>query len=89
MIGFTFDDVGCEVFKARGSVAVGMVIEYSEVEPISTQLKHCVNSSNYSMMSSYYLIPFVGFQDKVVGKVHMVDLGFWIGCIVGKEGRAL
>ena len=62
-----------------------MVEDYSEVGLISTQWMHCVNSSNHFLMPSLSLIPFVGVPDKVLEKVHILDLSFWVGCIVGNE----
>ena len=51
------DVVDCErVSKACGSIAVVMVEKYSEVDHISTQWMHCVNSANHSMMPSLSLI---------------------------------
>ena len=40
-------------------------------------------------MPSLSLIPFVGFTNKVLGKVHIIDLSFKIGCAIGKEGYDL
>ena len=87
LVGIMGDVVDCEkVFETLGSFAVFVVEEYSEVELISTQWMHCVNPSNHSLMPSLSYVPFVIFPDKVLGKVHILDLGLWIGCIVGKEG---
>ena len=43
-------------------------------------------SSNHFLNPSLSLIPFVGFPDKVFGKVHVLDLSFWIGGVIGKDG---
>ena len=75
-----YDAVDCQkVSETRNSLAVVVVEENSKEDLISTHWIHCVNSSNHSMMPSQSLIPFVGFPDKMLGNVHILDLGFWIG----------
>ena len=57
----------------------------SIVELISSQWMHCVNSSNHFLIPLLSNILFVGFPDKFLAKVLIIDLSLGIGCVVGKK----
>ena len=46
---------------------------------------HCVNSSNHFLLPLLSHILFVGFPDKFLAKVLIIDLSLGIGSVVGKK----
>ena len=85
-----YDVADCQkVSNARGSLAGVVVEDNSEVKHIPNQWLQCMNTSSNFLIPSLSPIPFVGFPDKVLGKVHIFDLGLWIGCVVGNDGYEL